>query len=176
MPTAGPNNPSANSGGGAGDVGWVSPGNAYTSDNAYMTADGGFTGGLTDILRLTGFGFSVPGGATINGITVEIERKSSGVVTDATVRLLKAGTETGSNKASASGWPPADAYATYGGAADLWGTTWTAAQINAGTFGVSLSANLDVVAAASVDHVRVTVTYTAAAAASHNALALTGVG
>lgn len=163
MATAGPNSPSANSSPGGGDASWTNPANAYASDNAYMTADGGFTGALTDPQRFTGFGFTIPAGATINGITVEVERKGLGTVTDAVVRLLKAGVEAGTSLASGVSWPPTDAYATYGGAANLWGTTWTAAQVNAANFGVSLSANVDVSATASVDHVRVTITYTAAA-------------
>ena len=52
----------------------------------------------------------------------------------------------------------------YGTTSDLWGTTWTPADINASNFGVALSANSSGTGAtrtASVDYIQITVTYTA---------------
>ncbi len=57
--------------------------------------------------------------------------------------------------------------ATYGSASDLWGTTWTPAEINNTNFGVSLSVlNQSGFSSrtASVDYIQITVTYTAPAA------------
>lgn len=62
---------------------------------------------------------------------------------DTTVRLVKAGTVVGDNKAATTTqWPNAAAVATYGSATDLWGTTWTAAEVNASNFGFVLSATV----------------------------------
>ena len=63
-------------------------------------------------------------------------------VTDHTVQLLKAGVAVGTNNASATAWPVnTDGSITYGGATDLWGTTWTPTDINAATFGAFLQAS-----------------------------------
>jgi len=83
------------------------------------------------------------------------------VVQDATVQLLKAGTAVGTNKAVASTWSTTSSTITYGSATDLWGTTWTAADLNATNFGLRFAAkNLGAaIATASLDWVSVTVTY-----------------
>ena len=59
-----------------GTVAWTNPMNATTSDNVYATIS--CPTGISHYLKATNFGFSIPTGATINGIVVEIERKQSG--------------------------------------------------------------------------------------------------
>ncbi|MDO8716371.1 MAG: hypothetical protein Q7J73_06140, partial [Dehalococcoidales bacterium] len=83
-------------------------------------------------------------------------------VRDTAVKIVKAdGTFGSTNKADTStDWPIADAYATYGGAADLWDETWTAANINDADFGVMLQAEVPSTFTGSVDHMRITVYYT----------------
>jgi Tfp pilus assembly protein PilX len=86
---------------------------------------------------------------------------STGALQDITVQLLKAAAPVGSNYASASTWGTSSSFAPYGGPADLWGTTWTPAQVNATNFGLRFAAK-NVAAAsstASVDYVSITVTY-----------------
>lgn len=83
-------------------------------------------------------------------------------VKDHYVGLIKAdGTLGSADKAATSTyWPTADAYASYGGAADLWSNAWAPADVNDADFGVSLRATIeDTGITASVDHIRVTVTY-----------------
>lgn len=61
---------------------------------------------------------------------------------DEEVKIVKSdGTIGSTNKASASAWSNSDAYTTYGGPYDLWGETWTYADINDSDFGVVISAN-----------------------------------
>ena len=77
---------------------------------------------------------SIPAGSTINGIEVEIEKsKLATTVTDEFVRLYKAGTGfVGDNKADTStnyAHFPSFTIANYGGAIDLWGTTWTRDEV-----------------------------------------------
>lgn len=76
----------------------------------------------------------------MTGITVSVERQASGTgVRDLELRLLKNGVLSGSDKAdTATNWTTSDTTVSYGGTSDLWGTTWTPAQINASDFGVSL--------------------------------------
>lgn len=156
MSTAGPNSPSSSTG-----STWTNPGNAYAPDDSWAYTETE----RADILKLTGFGFSIPTGSTIDGVSVSIERhastnfKASGVA-DNTLQLVIEGTETGSNKAiTGTKWPTSDAIATYGGAADLWGLTPTVDQINASDFGVYLVVS-PVFAGAYVDTITITVTYT----------------
>lgn len=149
---------------------WGSLSNAGASDNTYAFSSYG--GGLSltesDQLKATNFGFSIPGGATINGVVVEIEKKVSSAAfntKDKTVQLVKGGTASGNNKASASVWPTSDAYSTYGSSSDLWGLTLTDSDINASNFGVIVTIQSDGTGkssyAAYVDHIRITVYYTA---------------
>jgi hypothetical protein len=117
---------------------------------------------------------SLPGSATsINGITINIERQASADtslinVKDLDVFIIKGGSiQTGTNKAdTATNWPTTDTVKTYGGASDLWGLTWTVADINDSGFGVVLACqgNTDGesedTGAPFVDQISVTITYT----------------
>ena len=149
-----------------GDVAWVSPGNASASDDARATVTLGIIVPNSEYLKSTNFGFTIPAGATINGIVVEIERSTpiAGQVTDGRVRIVKGGT-IGATDRSGGTWPSTDAYASYGSSSDLWGETWTSTDINSSLFGTALVAAWVSASApvAQVDHVRITVHYTAAA-------------
>ncbi len=160
--TLGPNSPGTAADNGGGLDAWTNTGNILTSDNTYAQVTVGFNGSWSDYLNATNFGFHVPAGATINGIKVEIERSSANTIQDHSVKIIKGGTITGTEKAdTGTNWPSSDAYATYGSASDLWGTTWTVNDINASTFGVALQAGeLGGFNTAKVDHIRISVTYT----------------
>lgn len=156
------NNPAACSDNAStGTVTWVSPGNAVSSNNVFATA--GLSGGITaHYLMATGFSFSIPTNAVVDGITASVRRKSSGgTLRDVSVRIVKAGSITGSNKASAATWPTTVAYASYGGVTDLWGTAWTPQDINSNRFGfvVSVKNAAGGNRTASIDHMRLAVTY-----------------
>ena len=127
--------------------------------------------GNSEYLDAQNFSFSIPAGATIDGITVEVEKsRDSGMdnVQDQEVKIIKGGSIGSENKAAGGNWPDADAYSSYGGAADLWSETWTQSDINASNFGMAISATTDSImgAEARIDHVRITVEYTAAAGGS----------
>ena len=51
-----------------GALAWTSPGNILADDGNYATATPGFSQ-VTHYLEATGFAFSIPVGATINGTT-----------------------------------------------------------------------------------------------------------
>lgn len=144
---------------------WSTPVKAESSDDNRTTVS--LTETQSHYLKCTSIAGdgNPPDGATIDGIEISIERSTDGgggVVVDAVVRLVKAGTVVGDNKASGLAWPTTDGTATYGGAADLWGTTWTAAEVKATNFGVVLSAqeNLGLTTVARVDAILVTIYYT----------------
>jgi hypothetical protein len=155
------------------DFDWDDATDVLTSNNDYAYAGATLTllnpSKYSDYMTLTNFNMSIPLAVTICGIEVQMDRKASGltlgaVVKDYRVRLIKGGSiVTASNKASASGWSGSETTATYGGSSDLWGTTWTPADINAGNFGFAFSAEisglLGVFLSADIDHVRITVYY-----------------
>ena len=94
--TAGPNNAGTGTSNSAvGAVAWTNPGNITTVNAPYATITLGKTGGGTDTshyLQGTNYGFSIPLDATINGITVSVNRMDSspnGCI-DVGVYLLKA--------------------------------------------------------------------------------------
>lgn len=145
--------------------GWTNPNNVKVSDGTFAvgsSTSGGLS--LTGTLKNTAFGFSIPSGATINGISVEVNVKSSGASTvqDDLVRLYKAGTLVGSNLGPNTTISTSSSTITYGGSANLWGTTWSYTDINDSGFGVGIGYTQTsfLGAQASVDFVRITITYT----------------
>lgn len=142
---------------------WSTPTNIYTSNNAYAYISLSIEQ-RSHWLRATNFGFTIPAGATINGIKVEIEKKSNSTgIEDGSVKIVKGGAESGTEHASGAFWPTTDTRITYGGSTDKWGLTWTVANINASNFGISIAASNAWTSGrvAYVDHIRITVYYTA---------------
>jgi gliding motility-associated-like protein len=171
--SAGPNNGNTFAGNTLpGDQSWANAGSAKTSNGSYATS--GFVLTLlsvapTKYLTASDFQFAIPSNAIIKGIQVDIQRLSGGInllakISDKSVRIMKGGTFVGVDKASNSFWPIFNsAYQSYGGPNDLWGTTWTPADINAPGFGAAISADLTgllmLVPTANIDHIRITVNY-----------------
>ena len=144
-----------------GDVAWSDASNAASSNDTYATSAIAISQ-TSQYLKATNFGFSIPGGSRIDGITVEIEKSVTALsnVTDVRVRIVKGGAIGSTDKSDVDNWSTTDTYETYGGAADLWGETWTATDINVSTFGVVIAAQYGSgVPTAQVDHIRITVTY-----------------
>jgi hypothetical protein len=125
----------------------------------------------------SGFGFSIPSGATITGITFTvgtmISSTNGGTVFANTnaVRLVKAGTPTGGTKGPGSNYAASSFHdETWGSGSDLWGTTWTSSDINNAGFGVELQSFLNAIECtrcgasyfARINNFRLTVTYSAA--------------
>lgn len=150
---------------GAQAMSWTTPGNIISDNAAEATILAYDSDELEKTLRSSSHGFAIPGGATINGIEAFVGRRNStggGLVVDNVIQLVKAGTPVGTNKSAAVAWPTAEAEASYGGAADLWGTTWTDTEINATGFGLDINPlNSGSSQNAQVDYVKITVHYTA---------------
>ncbi len=155
---------------GVGTQAWSNPTRVVASDNSRATATNA-SAFVTHYLVGSQFGFSIPSGATINGILAEIEKSNNLAGTfecqDSKVRIVKADASIGTtDKAAGGNWPnnAGEAYTSYGSSSDLWGETWTDTDINDTDFGVAISATCTGGANARVDHIRITVTYTPAAA------------
>ncbi len=156
--TAGPNSPGAAFNDVSfGTVAWTNPGNALASDDSYAVAAPG--GGFTNYLEANNFNLGIPTSAIIDGIEVAIEKRSvGGTVVDGRVRIVKGGVVGATDRSNGAFWATVDTVVTYGGSSDLWGETWTAADVNAGSFGVAISAT-DNVDTAAIDHITMKVYY-----------------
>jgi hypothetical protein len=144
-------------------TGWANPGYVVSS-NGQKATDSIPLNTQSANLDATGFGFSIPSTATIVGIYAEIERmaSSSTSLDDEDVYLLKAGVASGTDYANGTDYGTSDSIEDYGGSTDLWGTTWTPAQVNASNFGLRLRVDNDDTGAArtaSIDHMQITVYY-----------------
>lgn len=151
---------------------WSGPSNVIGDDGSRATAS--LNASTSRYLKGTNCGFTVPAGATINGITVEIEKSESAAgITDSAVRIVKADGSIGTtDKASATEWAlTTDTISTYGSSSDRWGETWSATDINDLDFGVVIAATKSTSGAATarVDFIRVTVNYTAGATVTASA-------
>jgi len=144
---------------------WLNTTNLSADDGseAQITAATYDAGDISFRLFTRGFGFSVPVGATIDGVVVEIERRCfAGAAADNRVQLTDdTGALIGSNKATATAWPGTAGIATYGSSSDVWGATLTPTIVNDAQFGVVVSVaasanNTDI----GIDFIRVTVHYT----------------
>lgn len=156
-----------------GSVSWTNPSNAGASDNSYATA--GLATNGTHWLWCTNFGFDtaeVPSGATITGLEVRWERKASyGLATEGTLtrtyyKAIKGGAEAGTQKTEDGDLPTTDTVSSsQGGAADVWGTTFTDSDARASDTGVAIAHFDDNHASAtlSADNVEIRWHYTVAA-------------
>lgn len=173
MSTAGPNAPGTMADDSSyGTRIWSSVDSAKVSDDARATASKPTAGTSTSshYLKATNFGFSIPSGATIDGVSVSIERSASNNsspkrVSDDVVKLVKGGAVSGANKAAAGNWVTTDSAVSYGGAADLWSLSLTDTDVNASDFGVVLSCLFIYSSgkgqlSARVDYISITIYYT----------------
>jgi hypothetical protein len=168
-PTAATLGTSATNTAGPSTTPWIDPDNAVdTVAFATVALDQSTGDSPSDYIDVTDFGFSIPTGSTIDGITVSFNKKGSdnggGIsdIKDSTVQLIVGGSATGSNKATTTEWPVAATVTSYGGSADLWTLTPTVAQVNASNFGVRIAALavLNEAGTASVNSVKIAIAYT----------------
>ena len=152
----------------AGNPSWFNANRAESSNNSVATSTIG-DNGETDELVCDQYGFSIPPGATIVGIVVSLERRTSDVTAisptrDFSMRVMKVGTAVGADGATTTNYTLGDVVEDHGGPTDLWSTTWSDADINDTGFGARFMArkaggtggNVTV----SVDHMGMTVYYT----------------
>lgn len=141
-------------------VAWTNVSNILSSDDSRATAS--VSGTTTaEYAKATGFGFSIPAGATILGIVVEVEwnRENTGQPILGHARIVKSGSLAGTDKNSGLVTATTDTYQTFGGPTDLWGQSWTASDINSSGFGAGsrMRANGGTATEVRIDHIRITV-------------------
>jgi hypothetical protein len=146
---------------------WANPNNAKSStDSTASAVCTGLSSNPSSILTLT-FNPGVPSGATINGIKVSRNGKSSQLtgtrgIVDHLFRLSGGSGTPADKKDTANKWATSFTTRDYGGFSDLWGQTWTVSQVNALTLDLSVDGfNLNGGEFASIDWITVVVDYTA---------------
>jgi hypothetical protein len=152
-----------------GNTAWTNTNNAL---NGFANVTLQNSSSISNYLVATNFNFSqIPANAIIKGIRVSIGKYSSnflGLVAtrDNEIRLVKNGTIVGDNKANATAaWSSSSTSTTnYGTASDLWGTTWTVADIQNNNFGFAISARNNtannIQYTANVGNIGITINYT----------------
>jgi hypothetical protein len=119
----------------------------------------------SNYLYASGFEFNLPASALVRGITVFVERSSLagyGIV-DQHVQLVRGGALQPVDRPRSDRWTATDLLVAYGGADDLWGQGWTAADLNAPGFGLAFAARFADIAGndwPQVDEIRIQVDYT----------------
>lgn len=139
---------------------WASPGNITANDATFADASpGSMAGGASHYLVASNFGFAIASDQIIDGIKVQFEVKNNaGTTIDNAVRIVKGGVIGSTDKSDATPWPGSETLRTYGSDSDLWGESWTPADINDSSFGCALSCvNSGGDSQGSVDYVRITV-------------------
>lgn len=97
-------------------------------------------------LVCSGYNLNIPGNATINGIVVGVSRYNAarGNAQDAAMRLVDATGTIGTTDRSTTTIYPTNTTVgvleNHGTATDLWGATWTPADINSANFGAAFAA------------------------------------
>ena len=108
---------------------------------------------------------ALPLGAIINGVTIRYSGVTFlGNAIETFARLIVGGVTVGASRNASQFYPPFPSGFNFvrGGAADLWGTTLTAAQVNASNFGVGVSFGMGSGwTAAGIDHLQMKIDYTA---------------
>jgi Fe-S cluster assembly iron-binding protein IscA len=114
---------------------WTTPDNAFSSDGAYATS-------ATTWQRQEygGFGFSIPGTDTITGIEVKLELSGSTAAGAVAVALSWDGGTSTTTVQTTGTLSGTDTVVTLGGAADVWGRTWSADNFSDANFKVRLVA------------------------------------
>jgi len=149
-----------------GSASWMSPDNAKVSDNVYATVYANTSIQATAYLKAKGFGFAIPDGSTINGITVDVERAqtSAGAFYDEVAALVINDTVVLSSNMVTTPyqyWPTVDTVKTFGTPTSLWGQTLTPADINNPNFGFVMAARkITGSRYARIDYIGMTVYYT----------------
>lgn len=168
MATQGPLYPSSGTNDASiGTAAWANPGNITLDDGSYAVTDVASGGTTSNYIKGSSYGFSIPGTATINGILVEVDKRTEAGSRpgDQNVRIIKSdGTLGSENKAQVgTNWTNPGGYVSYGGASDLWSESWTPADINDADFGIALNTIVGATGgphSMQIDTMRITISYT----------------
>lgn len=116
-------------------------------------------GEISNYLEVAFASLAVPSGSTVDGIEFKGVSFSGFATYDHAVRAVKSGAVGSTDRSSATHWNGLSELI-WGGAADLWGETWTVAQVNAIAVAISCE-HLAKGGDGGIDAVYARITYTA---------------
>ncbi|MBI4801082.1 MAG: hypothetical protein HY796_01025 [Elusimicrobia bacterium] len=140
---------------------WTTPANITDGSNDTWAT---YNTTTQDWLKVTNFGFSIPDGATIKGVTVKREGHGHSAY-DAAAReyqmaLTKDGsTVTGTSKTALALPDATDNVVNVGGATDMWGATLSTTEVNSSNFGILIRDDDTTATELAFDAMTVTITY-----------------
>lgn len=150
---------------------WTNPGNITADDTSYATCASGSSGSAYLVAR--NLGFSIPTGATIDGVTVVVNGSEHSAGSETVSAQLQDDSAALVGSAKTLSWTgTAKTNYTYGGSADKWGATLTPAIVNDPDFGVRIW--YTTTHSVEVDYVTIEVTYTPAAGGTPPTVAYSG--
>lgn len=132
LPGSGTNNS------GIGTVAWSSPGNILTDNGSNASGASAGKSVQMQYLVASDFGFSIPDGSTIDGFQARVQAaygtapSAAPVITH--IYLVRGGSTLSSNFSSGASLTGSMTDYTFGGSTNLWGLSWTPAQVNASNF------------------------------------------
>ncbi len=148
-----------------GSLPWTNPSGAAVAGVDAAETTSASPGDVSHYLVGSGFGFTLPDYAEVVGIRVDWTIVASGNNTrDSRARIVKGGVIGSTDNSNATDWHTfGTAFVNqHGGSTDLWGETWTAADINGSDFGAALAwLDNDGGATGTVDACEVTVFFNA---------------
>jgi len=148
----------------AGGEAWDNPNNILVQEGNRAISDIPKNGN-SQWIRGYNYNFNIESDATILGIQMRLRLQSenAGNVSDSQVYVTDTGgNNKGGNKATGNDWPTSDTDFFYGGSTDLWGASWSVADINHVNFGAQVeAANSSGTSSrqARVDYMEITVYY-----------------
>ncbi len=128
----------------AGEVAWTTPENARTADAQVTESVLTQTARSTELLRATGWGFSLPPNVVVSGVILTVRRRNvlGSSLIDRRVALVQGATTLGTWPAGSNqSWGSALADTVWGDVTNRWMAQLTAAEVNAPDFGIELGAN-----------------------------------
>lgn len=154
----------ANDNANGGTATWTNPSNVIVTGTTTFAQIAGTAGVPSEYLKSTNCSFAIPTGVGILGISYSLNGKNGsgfgGTLHD--VRVVKAGTVGSTNNIGAITFPTGTTVTSqvFGGAANLWGTTWTPADINNSGFGCAVSGTCTAKQVIDLNTLFMNVTYT----------------
>lgn len=135
---------------------WNNPNKMQGSDNTYADTNSG-----SATVKQYNFNFSIPGGATIDGIEVRTEGYKSGIVAQFKVETMYNGRATAAPAFYTVTLTDSEIWHTIGGATDLWARlSWAVSDFTNANFAVRISTNFITSATGYIDAIQAKVYYT----------------
>jgi len=123
---------------GVGTVAWSNAGQASAADTTYATVS--VDGTTSNYIKCINYGFTIPSGATIDGMVVTLARFANGTgSSDAAMRIVKGNVIGTTDRSTATTYGTTLSSEAHGTSSDLWGQTWASSDINASNFGTAFA-------------------------------------